>query len=268
MDIDKLISTWTDKLDKCISNVLVKGNISTVQCVFDYDYFDFIYSHLGLEILTETKTQYDLINSMTSVVQSSLKQSHTVLCYDRNSCARLSDDFSRSFDSLRGGDEFSIGSHDNDLIFRFKFQFGKGKVLKCEYTVQFIPVNVIESYYSISNDLLFLNNKKSIYIEDLNIFKNKELLDELLNTTLFNLNRYVPEYVNSSSLNLLHSKHKGELSKVEQELNEYKALGSVKELKRILDNYHKFYSILYPEIKSDIANGNYKCLIKPEDLFL
>lgn len=68
MNIDSLVSIWTDKLDNCICNVLVNGNISTVQSVFDYDYFKFIYTHLGLDILKETKAEYDLINGMSSIL--------------------------------------------------------------------------------------------------------------------------------------------------------------------------------------------------------
>ena len=50
------------------------------------------------------------------------------------------------------------------------------------------------------------------------------------------------------------------------ELKEYKALGSVKELKDTLNMFNKLYSVIFPKIEDDIKKGIYKNMVDPESL--
>lgn len=50
------------------------------------------------------------------------------------------------------------------------------------------------------------------------------------------------------------------------ELNEYRSLGIIDEIKEKLTMFHKLYSILFPKIESDIKKGKFDCIVDPESL--
>lgn len=51
-------------------------------------------------------------------------------------------------------------------------------------------------------------------------------------------------------------------------LKEYSSLCTIKEFTKMNDTYTKMYSVLYPDIESDIRNNKHRRIIKPDDLFI